>query len=246
VRVDWLIDAAEATGYPVVVVDGWNGRGYSDGFDPVVVVMHHTAGPTEGGDMPSLGVVTNGRSDLPGPLCNYGLGRSGTIYVVADGKSNNAGTGDWAGYDSNYDTIGIEAENDGSQPWPAAQLAAYDRLAAECIRRLDPDPELVCSHEEWATPPGRKYDPHGFDMGTHRATVGDHLEGDIVTPADIEAIADEVMKRINSDGVKLMRSDYNTQTLYNATLGLTGKSPGKGSAGRQIADTAAVAEEVEP
>ena len=190
-RVTWLVDAANATGYPVILVEGWQGRGYSDGYDPQVVVEHHTAGPTDGGDMPSLNVVTYGRSDLPGPLCNYGLGRSGTIYVVADGKSNNAGTGDWAGHDSNYDTIGIEAENDGSQPWPAAQMDSYDRLAAECIRRLGGDAALVCSHAEWATPAGRKYDPHGFNMDTRRAAVTAIVEGDDmpITEGEMKEIA---------------------------------------------------------
>jgi hypothetical protein len=242
-RPGWLVEAAEATGYPVVLVDNWQGRGYSDGFDPAVVVMHHTAGPTGGGDMPSLGTVTYGRSDLPGPLCNYGLGRSGTIYVVADGKSNNAGSGSWGGFDSNYDTIGIEAENDGSQPWPAAQVDAYDRLAAECIRRLERDSGDVCSHAEWAEPPGRKYDPHGFDMADHRAAVAELIEGEIVTPEDIDKIAAAVVKQLNVDGVKLARSSFNEQTLYSSTLGLVGKSPALGSAGRQIADTAGIAEE---
>ena len=197
-RVAWLKDAAVATGYPVVLVDGWQGRGYSDGYAPVVVVEHHTAGPTDGGDMPSLGVVVNGRSDLPGPLCNYGLGRSGTVYVVADGKSNNAGTGGWRGFDSNYDTIGIEAENNGSQPWPAAQLDAYDRLAAECIKRLSGDAGLVCSHEEWATPAGRKTDPHGFNMGTRRAAVAAILEDDMpLTDADFNTIRKIVAQELD-------------------------------------------------
>jgi hypothetical protein len=188
-RLTWLVDAAAETGYPAVVVDGWEGRGYSDGYNPSTVVAHHTAGPSGNGDMPSLGVIVNGRKDLAGPLANYGLGRSGAIYVVASGKSNNAGEGDWDGCDTNYCTVGIEAENDGYQPWPTAQLDAYAKLSAAIIKRLGWDASQLCGHKEWA--PGRKVDPHTINMNRARAAVADLLnaappsdEEDALTPAE--------------------------------------------------------------
>ena len=107
-RILWLADAARATGYPVVETAGWRTRG-SDRFDPRGVVWHHTAGRSTG-DMPSLDLLIRGRADLPGPLAHFGLGRSGTIYVVASGKANHAGYGGWNGYSGNASVLGIEAE----------------------------------------------------------------------------------------------------------------------------------------
>jgi hypothetical protein len=125
--------------------------------------------------MPSLGIIVNGRTDLAGPLANYGLGRSGAIYVVAAGKANNAGEGSWAGCGSNYCTVGIEAENDGYQPWPTVQLDAYAKLSAVILERLARDTAYLCGHKEWA--PGRKVDPHSIDMDRARATVQSLLDG---------------------------------------------------------------------
>ncbi|HTR12134.1 MAG TPA: N-acetylmuramoyl-L-alanine amidase, partial [Roseiarcus sp.] len=91
------------------------------------VMCHHTAGSPHG-VMPSLGVITNGREDLPGPLAQLGLGRDGTYFVVAAGRCNHAGGGMWQGISTgNSSFIGIEAENTGGEndPWPAVQIDAY-------------------------------------------------------------------------------------------------------------------------
>jgi hypothetical protein len=187
-RLGWLVEAAAETGYPVVVVDGWEDRGLSSDYNPSTVVAHHTAGPSGSGDMPSLGIIVNGRSDLPGPLANYGLGRSGTVYVVASGKANNAGEGSWKGCSSNYCTVGIEAENDGSQPWPDVQLDSYVRLSVAILERLGVDETRLCGHKEWS--PGRKVDPHHLDMNRARSIVSDILSGDMpLTDEEIERIA---------------------------------------------------------
>jgi len=185
-RILWVVDAAVATGYPVVLVDGYLTRGFETDYDPHVVVTHHTGGPTDGGDMPSLGICVNGRVDLDGPLANYCVGRSGTIYVVATGKANNAGVGHWTvgdkTYDSNYDTVGIEPENNGSQPWPVFQVDSCQRLEAEILRRLGEPAANLCGHKEWADPDGRKVDPHTINMTTRRAAVAALLEGSTLTP----------------------------------------------------------------
>src|SRR5215475_8543429 len=90
---------------------GWETRGRGEMGTVKGVMCHHTSGaPT--GNMPSLGVVTNGRSDLPGPLAQLCLGRDGTFFVVAAGRCNHAGLGNWQGLTSgNSYLIGIEAEN---------------------------------------------------------------------------------------------------------------------------------------
>jgi peptidoglycan hydrolase-like protein with peptidoglycan-binding domain len=60
--------------------------------------------------MPSLRVLIEGRSNLPGPLAQLGLGRDGTCYVIAAGRCNHAGAGLWQGVSTgNSSFIGTEA-----------------------------------------------------------------------------------------------------------------------------------------
>lgn len=175
-RLTWLADVARATGFPVVEVAGWESRG-STVFGPHGLVWHHTAGRATG-DMPSLNLLVNGRSDLPGPLCQYGLGRSGTIYVVAAGRANHAGAGSWNGLTGNVSVIGIEAEHTGksSEPWPEVQLEAYRALSAAILRQLDTTTDFLCGHKEWA--PTRKVDPISLNMNAERGRVAALLDLD--------------------------------------------------------------------
>lgn len=172
-RQTWIADAARSVGLAVIEVDGWRERG-KESFNPGGVVFHHTAGASTG-EMPSLRVLIHGRSDVPGPLCNWGLSRSGVVYVVAAGRSNNAGKGSWRGMVGNSSVLGIEAENDGRQPWPARQLDAYYELCAAAERHLRRGVEFQCGHKEWA--PGRKVDPHSLDMEIFRAAIRFELDG---------------------------------------------------------------------
>lgn len=161
------------------------------------VIAHHTAGPSTG-DMPTLNILVNGRVDLPGPLCHYGLGRSGTVYVVASGKANHAGLGQWDArtvggtefIDHSYEVVGIEAEHTGklSDPWPEVQLDAYHVLCAVILTQIRRPAANLCGHKEWAQPPestlNRKPDPIGLDMDEFRAIVGRYMEEGVHTKAD--------------------------------------------------------------
>lgn len=157
-------------GLTTVEVDGWRERGSSP-VDFRGVIAHHTGGASTG-ELPSLRVLINGRSDLPGPLCNVGLARSGACYVVATGKANHGGSGAWRGVSGNSRFLGVEAENDGRQPWPQQQLDAYYVLCAALISLTpEQDAGMVCGHKEYATPRGRKPDPHSLDMDHFRTRV---------------------------------------------------------------------------
>src|SRR5690606_6774975 len=127
-----------------------------------------TAGPRSG-NMPSLNVVTNGRAGLPGPLCNLGLGRDGTVYVVAAGVAWHAGKTASANH-GNYRAIGIEAEATGVDSWPEAQIDAYARLCRALCDHYGVPVSEVKGHKEIAVPRGRKIDPN-FDMGAFRRRV---------------------------------------------------------------------------
>lgn len=165
-RQTWIADRCRKYGLDVTEVDGWRTRG-SDAFNPYGVVCHHTAGASTG-EMPSLRLLVVGRSDLPGPLCNVGLGRSGRVYVIAAGRANHAGSGGWRGLVGNSSVLGIEAEDDGDGTWTDAQRRVYPVLAAALKTgcRSPQDFSLICAHREWA--PSRKIDPRGIDLNTLR------------------------------------------------------------------------------
>lgn len=178
-RALWIPQVCRQFGLTVVETDGWQGRGAAVSQNFRGVVGHHTAGGSTG-ELPSLRTLINGRSDLPGPLCNCGLARSGTVYAVASGRANHAGQGDWRGLSGNSSVLGIEAENDGRQDWPAAQLRAYDILIAALLYGIQRDSGWYCGHKEWAKPKGRKIDPHTLSMDEMRVRVSKLRPGGIV------------------------------------------------------------------
>jgi hypothetical protein len=184
----WLPQVLLDAGLRVAVQPGWETRGRGDVGVIRGVICHHT-GARQKGNAPSLGVVTNGRPDLPGPLAQLCLGRDGAYYVVAAGVANHAGRGAWGGVDSgNASFIGIEAENSGlaDDPWPEVQLQAYRRGVAAILAQVKAPANMCCGHKEYATPKGRKTDP-GFDMAVFRAGVSAILAGTTPRPAPILA-----------------------------------------------------------
>jgi len=174
-------------GLDIVEVSGWEARGHGALKAVDTIVCHHTAGPSTG-DHPSLGVVTSGRPDLAGPLCNLFLARSGTWYLVAAGLAWHAGAVLTPTYGNGY-SIGIEAEATGVSTWPAAQLESYERGCAALAEWYGVPTARVLGHKEVCDPPGRKVDPN-LDMSAFRSAVANyrrvgvmtisHTDGDVV------------------------------------------------------------------
>jgi hypothetical protein len=161
-----LADAARLSGLPVVEVAGWKTRGHGPITSVRGTVCHWTATADSAvGDYPSLPVVRDGRSGLPGPLCNLGLGRGGTVYVVAAGLAYHAGEGYWPGIGSNGNAnlLGVEAEDNGDGRWTAAMLDAYPRLNAALTVHYGYPLGLNIGHNEWA--PDRKVDIRSWPGG---------------------------------------------------------------------------------
>lgn len=181
----WLPKVLTEAGLKVSLVDGWETRGRGDVGSTFGVICHHTVGPKTG-NMPSLRVLREGRSDLPGPLAQLGLGRDGTFYVIAAGRCNHAGRGSWRGLtNGNSNFIGIEAENTGLAddfPWPEIQMDAYARGVAAILKHIGRGAEFCAGHKEYALPPGRKPDPR-FDMNAFRASVDRYIRGVGPAPA---------------------------------------------------------------
>lgn len=169
-----LARIARKTGYPVVEVPGWETRTRPQAMSDIrTITCHHTAGsPT--GDYPSFNTVLHGRgADLPGPLAQYGIGRSGTIYVFAAGSANHAGVSRSVDYEKTH-AIGIEAEAVGVPgtrgDWPEAQMDSYAKLCRALVDEFGLSVSDVRGHKETCSPPGRKSDP-SFNMDAFRTRV---------------------------------------------------------------------------
>src|SRR5215469_834239 len=181
----WLPQVLKDKGLKVALAPGWENRGAKnrDVGNVVGVICHHTATPDplhKRLNMPTLTTLIQGRSDLPGPLAQLGLGRDGTYYVVAAGLCNHAGPGAWQGVTSgNTHFIGIEAENTGlpdDSPWPDVQMDAYRRGVAAILGHVRQQADFCAGHKEWALPAGRKSDPN-FDMVPFRGGIATILNG---------------------------------------------------------------------
>lgn len=188
-----LADILRGAGLKVVEVPGWKTRGHGQMAGVRGVLWHHTAtAASAAGDYPSQNIVTNGRSDLPGPLANLGLGRSGTWYVIAAGLAYHAGTGSHPAVGTNNGNsylIGIEAEHPGTpgHPWPAVQLDSYRRGTAALLKAFGLGSDRCIGHKEWA--PNRKIDPYGLDMNAERRYVAEYLNKGFKAPGGIEEMA---------------------------------------------------------
>jgi len=188
----WLPDVLKAAGLKVAPVDGWQQRGRGDVRKIFGVICHHTAG-AKNGIMPSLNTLVQGRggtNPLPGPLAQLGLGRDGTYFIIAAGRCNHAGKGEFKGVvNGNTNFIGIEAENTGlpdDSPWPDVQLDAYHRGVAAILQHIGQDESFCAGHKEYALPRGRKNDPD-LDMDNFRASVAAILNGTADPPEPIQS-----------------------------------------------------------
>ncbi len=163
-------EALARFGLKVETIPGWQTRGGS-GLNPAGALSHWTAGPRGTTGRPSLNVCINGRTGLPGPLCNVYLDRNGVAVVVAAGVSNHGGVGTWRGFSGNSRFFGTEAECGGDGDWTTAQRVAYPRVNAAYCWLGGFAPEMCAGHHEYATPAGRKIDIRDWPMSAMRSQV---------------------------------------------------------------------------
>ncbi len=184
----WLPQVLRGAGLKVAESPGWADRGRAEMSTIQGVICHHT-GTVQPGNMPTLRMLIDGRPDLPGPLAQLGLGRDGTFYVVAAGRANHAGIGQWRGFTGNAHFIGIEGENGGRPEdlWPDVQMDAYRRGVAAILIHSGLSVDMCCGHKEFA--PRRKIDPL-FDMDEFRTGVGAIMAG-VGTVRPLIAAADD-------------------------------------------------------
>lgn len=171
----WLPDVVSdafrgVKGYKVDVLSGWSSRGRTN-FNPVGVINHHTGGGSYGA---LLNYMAWGSSIAP--LCNIATSRPSNgimrITIVEAGRANHAGRGylSWTGNDDgNYRAIGIENQNDGSEPWPKQQIEGIHILSAALLEQLGAGVDHLADHKTYA--PSRKVDRHSTDVDDTRREV---------------------------------------------------------------------------
>ncbi len=173
-------------GVEVIEINGWRDRG-STTFAPRGSVNHHTAGPRTGA-APSLNICINGRSDVPGPLCNGLLGRDRKLRLIAAGRANHAGTGGVRGMKGNSQVWGLEVEHVGTaaEAIDPALIDVAARCHAAAALTFGYDETTVVQHWEWTT---RKIDfrKGALSPDSFRAAVDRHMRAP--TPAKVEWVS---------------------------------------------------------
>jgi hypothetical protein len=196
----WLAEALREQGLTVRTVAGWKTRGRDGTFAPVGIMDHHTASSKTAGNVPALDTVTDGRADLPGPLCNVLVGRDGTCYVVAAGRCNHAGEGGpWKTVpvnSGNAYTAGVEIENNGiGEPWSDELLDAVARVNAAFLDHEGKGDSWVVGHKEWTD---RKIDPSTSMSAIRKDTAAELAEegAEDVSLKDELGLTDDAAKGI--------------------------------------------------
>ncbi len=146
---------------------------------PQLIVIHHTAGTSFDYSLKQL--KTHNDS---GPVsAHYLIGRDGRMaqLVSDDGRAWHAGTGTWGPYrDVNSLSIGIELDNNGSEPFPPVQIDALLTLLEDLTRRFPIPRTQVVGHAD--VEPILKEDPSGFFPWKRLAEHGFGLWPDEVLP----------------------------------------------------------------
>lgn len=170
-------------------------------------MIHHTG--SDGTDQREL--LYNGFSDLPGPLCHFGLDQKGVIHLIGWGRANHAGGGDpnvfkkvvdenYTGIlkpqyhdgspgavDGNRHFLGVEIWYSGSHEMTAAQMQTLLNLSAAICKFHGWSSKSVIAHGEWSD---WKWDPGRskgvmYRMDVLREEIKNRIkEGPMTTPAD--------------------------------------------------------------
>lgn len=165
-------------GIPYAEYKDWknHNRNHKGAWGPVHGFMvHHTGSDSK--DQREL--LYAGLSDLPGPLCQFGLAQDGTVHLIGWGRANHAGAGDpdvleavkaetkipaddESSVDGNSRFYGVEIWYSGAHAMTDAQYANLRLLAAAICDFHGWSAGSVIGHGEWGSP--GKWDP-GYKPG---------------------------------------------------------------------------------
>ena len=170
-------EAFQKAGIAFTEEPGWRNRGHGDIVQFQFIVVHHTAGGNDAGD---IRVVRDGTGSLAGPLSQIVLKRNGQPHIIAAGVCWHAGYGPamWgapAG-NGNYYSIGIEGVSNGYNDWTPEQRREYPRVVAAILKEAGLPSDRWIFHRDYNKRDG-KIDPAGFDAGWFRDEVNRHYHG---------------------------------------------------------------------
>lgn len=222
-------------------------------FTPGGIMIHHTAGGRYG-DLPSLRLLQQGRKDLPGPLCQIGAGRAGTIAVVCDGRANHAGKG-WSealhrvlrdeppqakpgadDQDGNAWFIGIEVENagDGTDLYPPEQANAVVAACVAICRNRGWSANRIIAHRQWTR---RKTDPsRSFDELVRIRVHNELTGGSSFMPGLSESEQRDLYNRVKEVHAVTAASGYIEKTLQLLEKHVADPDTGGGAGGVSLAE----------
>ena len=155
---------------------------------PNYVILHHT---TNNNADRALTTLT---SPITQVSAHYLIGRDGRLFYLVDERLRawHAGESYWGGNrDLNSSSIGIELDNNGSEPFAEAQIATLLALLADLAERWRIPAANVVGHGDIA--PGRKVDPNGLFPWQRLAQHGFGLWCDPPYDAVPAGVADEML-----------------------------------------------------
>lgn len=209
----WLEDVLRAEpGLEVRTLNGpsgwpWQKHGHGDFKDIWGVMVHHTGGSNTPATEIRDGVRYADGSWLKGPLSQIHLSRSGVATIVAVGVAWHAGRGDYPGLPSdnaNWHTIGIEAQNNGTEGWGVAQYGAYVKTVAAILRKLGYGSARVIGHKEYAGKKSGKWDPGGMDMNQFRVDVQHQIDNQYPPVTSDPPIKESVLSALSENEQRRM------------------------------------------
>lgn len=168
----WMYQVIKDAGVSVSEYPGCYDRGHGDCWTITHVIDHHTGAPV--GSNPGPFLIANHPS--LGLCSQIHLARDGHATICGVGIAWHAGNGSWPGLPTNNAnpvTIGIEAENSGTEGWSAEQYWAYVRINAALLTKLGVPASHSIGHKEWAGPSQGKWDPGGMNMDKFRADIAE-------------------------------------------------------------------------
>lgn len=151
-----LLAAGCASAPPHNPLAQWRGSPNFNERRAQLIVLHHTQMDSVGEALRTL-QTANSQGKVS---AHYLIGEDGRIYqlVAEDRRAWHAGAGSWGDVsDLNSASIGIELDNDGSEPFAEAQIHSLLRLLADLSKRLGLPRQAILAHGDLA--PGRKTDP---------------------------------------------------------------------------------------
>lgn len=185
-----IANILRAAGLQVVEYIDWKQRSRTGNFAPRGLLIHHDAsavGPSPGVPAYMANPVNNG--------AQLWVDTKGVWWVIAAGRMPHAGLGVGWGViprdEGNTYSVGVETDHTVGEAWPEAQLESLIRGSQAICRAYGWNPaNAVAGHKEYAA--GRKIDPDGIDMNWFRQ----QLLGDIVTPQEMDAVAQKVVEKL--------------------------------------------------